>query len=224
MTDLLSSAFEMDRTVGAAEALARMGGALLLGGLVAAIYRWIRGAAVARSELMATLVLLAVLLCLATLVIGDNVARAFSIVGALSIVRFRTVVRDTRDTAFVIAAVTVGLAAGAGYFVAPFLALPVIVVAAFAFAPRGQGLGASGTRRHEVCVRTAPDFGAAGEIRRAIEGCAEDIEFMSITQPKGGEGVQRTWEVTLRHGHDLECVQQAVRALPGVVAVEVRRG
>jgi len=206
------------------EVLVRLVAALVLGGVVAWIYaRTTRGDESAAS-LPTTLVLLAVLIAMVTQVIGDNVARAFSIVGALSIVRFRTVVRDTRDTAFVIAAVTVGMAAGAGYFVAPFLALPVIVVAAFAFAPRGQGLGASGTRRHEVCVRTAPDFGAAGEIRRAIEGCAEDIEFMSITQPKGGEGVQRTWEVTLRHGHDLECVQQAVRALPGVVAVEVRRG
>src|SRR2546430_13730647 len=45
-----------------------------------------------------------------TQVIGDNVARAFSLVGALSIVRFRTVVRDTQDTAYVIFAVVVGMA------------------------------------------------------------------------------------------------------------------
>jgi len=48
-----------------------------------------------------------------TQVIGDNVARAFSLVGALSIVRFRTVVRDTQDTAYVIFAVVVGMAVGA---------------------------------------------------------------------------------------------------------------
>src|SRR3982751_4547644 len=45
-----------------------------------------------------TLVLLCALVAMVTQVIGDNVARAFSLVGALSIVRFRTVVRDTRDT------------------------------------------------------------------------------------------------------------------------------
>jgi hypothetical protein len=224
MNEFLTSAFEMDQTVGAGQALARMAGALLLGGLVAGIYRWTRGAAVARSELMATLVLLSVLLCLATLVIGDNVARAFSIVGALSIVRFRTVVRDTRDTAFVIAAVTVGMAAGAGYFLAPLLALPVIVVGAFAFAPRGQGIGQPGGRRHEVCVRTMPDFAGVDAVREAIGRCASDVECLSFTQPKGGDGVQRTFEVSLRDGHDLECIQAAVRAVAGVTAVEVRRG
>src|SRR3712207_7596331 len=50
-----------------------------------------------------------------TQVIGDNIARAFSLVGALSIVRFRTVVRDTQDTAYVIFAVAVGMAVGAGH-------------------------------------------------------------------------------------------------------------
>ena len=50
-----------------------------------------------------------------TQVIGDNVARAFSLVGALSIVRFRTVVRDTQDTAYVIFAVAVGMAVGANH-------------------------------------------------------------------------------------------------------------
>src|SRR3712207_7408096 len=57
-------------------------------------------------------VLLAVLVALVTLVIGDSTARAFGLVGALSIVRFRTVVEDTRDTAFVIFAVALGMAAG----------------------------------------------------------------------------------------------------------------
>src|SRR6266705_2027586 len=56
-------------------------------------------------SLLVTLVLLAVLIALVTIVVGTNVARAFSLVGALSIIRFRTVVEDTRDTAFVIYAV-----------------------------------------------------------------------------------------------------------------------
>jgi len=169
-------------------------------------------------------VLLSVLLCLATLVIGDNVARAFSIVGALSIVRFRTVVRDTRDTAFVIAAVTVGMAAGAGYFLAPLLSLPVMVVAAFAFAPRGQGIDFARACAAGYVPGLMRTDAAVDAVRAAIGRCASDVECLSFTQPKGAEGVQRTFEVTLRDGHDLECIQAAVRSVDGVSAVEVRRG
>src|SRR4026209_160607 len=67
---------------------------------------------------------------MSTQVIGDNIARAFGLVGALSIVRFRTVVEDTRDTAFVIFAVVVGMAIGAGYSIVAGVRLPAVLLAA----------------------------------------------------------------------------------------------
>src|SRR5688572_3590564 len=94
--------------------LGRLLAALFFGGAVAFVYRRTRGTGEASPSFTVTLVLLSILIAMVTQVIGDNVARAFSLVGALSIVRFRTVVRDTQDTAFVIFAVGVGMAVGAG--------------------------------------------------------------------------------------------------------------
>src|SRR5262245_16441510 len=80
----------------------RLAIAFLLGCLVAGIFRVTQQRANRQTgNMVATLVLLAVLMAMVTLVIGSNTARAFSLVGALAIVRFRTVVEDTRDTAFV---------------------------------------------------------------------------------------------------------------------------
>src|SRR4051794_11486078 len=83
----------------------RIGTALVLGVAVAGLYRWARRGQAVQPTFLTTLVLLAAVIAMATQVIGDNVARAFSLVGALSVVRFRTVVKDTQDTAFVIFAV-----------------------------------------------------------------------------------------------------------------------
>ena len=94
--------------------LGRLIAAMVFGAVVALIYRHSR--AEPPSSFTVTLVLLAILIAMVTQVIGDNVARAFSLVGALSIVRFRTVVRDTQDTAYVIFAVAVGMAVGAHNF------------------------------------------------------------------------------------------------------------
>ena len=80
--------------------LIRLVTATLLGGVVAWIYRSTRERSDVTPSLSATLVLLSVLIAMVTQVIGDNLARAFGLVGALSIVRFRTVVRDTEDTAW----------------------------------------------------------------------------------------------------------------------------
>src|SRR4051794_12126891 len=91
--------------------------AAFLGGLlVSAIYRGTRPRSRITPSFPPTLVLLAILIAMVTQVIGESLARAFGLVGALSIVRFRTVVRDTQDTAFVIFAVVVGMACGAGSY------------------------------------------------------------------------------------------------------------
>jgi hypothetical protein len=122
----------------------RLAAAFALGCVVAGIYRVTHGQPGGQTlGLMATLVLLTVLIAMVTLVIGNSVARAFSLVGALAIVRFRTVVEDTRDTAFVIFAVAVGMAAGTGYFLVVLLGIPLVAVAAFLFRPRaGNALAA----------------------------------------------------------------------------------
>jgi len=100
--------------------------AFVLGLCVAAIYRNTLGRGQSLGTLPTTFVLLSVLIAVVAMVIGDNVARAFGLVGALSIVRFRTVVEDTRDTAFVIFSVAVGMAAGAGYLLLALVAVPAV--------------------------------------------------------------------------------------------------
>ena len=95
----------------------RLAIAAVMGLVVAAVcYGSQRRAAAEVFPFLVTMCLLTILVAMTTLVIGNSVARAFGLVGALSIVRFRTVVDDTRDTAFVIFAVVVGMAVGAGRF------------------------------------------------------------------------------------------------------------
>lgn len=62
-----------------------------------------------------TLVIMAVVVSLIMLIIGSNIARAFSLVGALSIIRFRNAVKESRDVAFYFLAMAVGMACGSGF-------------------------------------------------------------------------------------------------------------
>ena len=117
--------------VSAGEIGVRLGFATVAGLLVAVIAYLAHGHRKTDAPmLLTTLVLLTVLIAMVTMVIGNSVARAFGLVGALSIVRFRTVVDDTRDTAFVIFAVIVGMAIGAGTFMVPLVGIPLVGVVA----------------------------------------------------------------------------------------------
>jgi uncharacterized membrane protein YhiD involved in acid resistance len=51
------------------------------------------------------------------MIIGSNIARAFSLVGALSIIRFRTAIKDSRDTGYIFSAITIGMATGTGMYI-----------------------------------------------------------------------------------------------------------
>lgn len=101
----------------------------------------------APDKLAVTLILMSILIAMATQIIGDNIARAFSLVGALSIVRFRTAVPATRDVAFVLAAVVVGMAIGAGQYWVAGLGIGVIGLATQFNTPSQKGLnGVDGTK------------------------------------------------------------------------------
>jgi uncharacterized membrane protein YhiD involved in acid resistance len=86
--------------------------AFALGIVISVVYHWTHEA-IAERSFTDTLIILCMLISVVMVVIGDSVARAFSLVGALSIIRFRTVVQDPRDIAFVFFALATGMAVGA---------------------------------------------------------------------------------------------------------------
>jgi uncharacterized membrane protein YhiD involved in acid resistance len=65
---------------------------------------------------MHTLVICAMVIGAVMVIIGSNIARAFSLVGALSIIRFRNAVKDPRDVAFIFLSMGIGMASGTGLY------------------------------------------------------------------------------------------------------------
>lgn len=77
------------------------------------IYQWTH-TEIPQKSFTDTLIILCMLISVVMVIIGDSIARAFSLVGALSIIRFRTAIQDPRDIGFVFYALAVGMAVGAG--------------------------------------------------------------------------------------------------------------
>lgn len=68
------------------------------------------------TQLPRSMVLLGVTVSLIMAIIGNSLARAFGAIGALSLVRFRTAIKDPRDLVHVFMAIGIGMACGSGYF------------------------------------------------------------------------------------------------------------
>ena len=59
--------------------------------------------------------------------IGSSLVRAFALVGAMSIIRYRTVLKDTKDLTYVFAALVLGMGAGTGNFMLVFVGSLLLV-------------------------------------------------------------------------------------------------
>ncbi|MPN18516.1 hypothetical protein SDC9_165876 [bioreactor metagenome] len=84
----------------------------LLGVVIYLSYRVSHAAAVYSAKFNVSLIMLALITTLVMNVIGNNIALSLGMVGALSIVRFRTAIKDPRDTAYIFWAVAVGICCG----------------------------------------------------------------------------------------------------------------
>ncbi|WP_164891014.1 DUF4956 domain-containing protein [Botryobacter ruber] len=78
-----------------------------------------------------SLIILPIITSVVILLIGNNIARAFGLVGAMSIIRFRTALRDTQDIIFIFFALAVGMAAGVNLDFTAILATFVIGLVVF---------------------------------------------------------------------------------------------
>jgi uncharacterized membrane protein YhiD involved in acid resistance len=188
---------------------------------VAQIYR--RARAEPASSFTVTLLLLSVLIAMVTQVIGDNVARAFSLVGALSIVRFRTVVRDTQDTAYVIFSVAVGMAVGAASLWVAVAGMAVVAVAAFATRRESAVAPASeppGVVPFRVQVRLGLGRDAAAVVTPVLDQFVQARRLIEVKTARQGVATDVSYRVVLRgedQGHPLVAALNRIDGVMGAV-------
>jgi hypothetical protein len=216
MPEFLIAPFTSATPISPLEVLTRLLIAVALGGVVAWIYRRSRVEYIASFP--ATLVLLAVLIAMVTQVIGDSVARAFSLVGALSIVRFRTVVRDTQDTAFVIFSVVVGMACGASDPRVAVIGIVVVGAAAFIMKPRtGEQTTESFTL--ELRVASGQDLNAA--VAAALDSFVSERRLLSVGTARQGIAIESSYAVRLRPGQKPDELVKTLNRIEGVQNVTI---
>jgi len=89
----------------------------LLNFVIAKLYTVTHGGYSYSKTFLQTIVLVGITVTLIMVVIGSDVARAFALVGAMSIVRFRTPVKDSRDLVFIFSAIAIGMACGTQFHI-----------------------------------------------------------------------------------------------------------
>lgn len=117
MRDILFELFESSKALSLEEILRNLGVAAVVGLLIFMSYWLSHAGTIYSKKFNVSLVVLTVLTATVIGTIGNNVSLSLGMVGALSIVRYRTAIKDSRDTAYIFWSIIAGITCGAGDYV-----------------------------------------------------------------------------------------------------------
>lgn len=149
--------------------------------------------------------------------IGQNIALSLGLVGALSIVRFRTAIKDSRDLSYMFWAIATGLAVGAGSFKLAFCLLAVMSVAAFLL--ERFGLFNTVSSKYILILKCSSD--ARISIARQAEEILGRAELKSANFNKTGQTEEITLFAYFKNLKHLDDAKQKLEKIEGLSSLNI---
>ncbi|GIP29023.1 DUF4956 domain-containing protein [Paenibacillus sp. J23TS9] len=137
MIESIFTSSAADTSLSLSHALLTLVIAVVLGGIISFTYMKTQPAYSPSFTL--TMMVLPVIVAIIIMLIGSNIARAFSLAGAFSIIRFRSAPGDSKDISYVLFSMAAGLAAGVGAF--GYAVLFTIILCALMYVLKQIGFG-----------------------------------------------------------------------------------
>jgi uncharacterized membrane protein YhiD involved in acid resistance len=200
---------------GPADILVNLALAFVLGMVISFVYkRTHRGLSYSQS-FMLTLVFVTVIVAVVMMIIGNNLARAFALVGALSIIRFRTVVKDTKDTAYVFLALAAGMAMGTSNY---FLGVAgVAFMSVIALVLHATNFGS--LYKSEFILRLRAPLGGEPAYSEVIDKFARRSNLLH-TEPSGdAKSIRMTFDIVMKKNLSPNDFTGEIAALEGITEV-----
>ena len=169
-----------------------------------------------------TLLIITMVTTIVIMVIGNNLARAFGLVGAMSIIRFRTAVKDSKDIAFVFFALAAGMAAGAGNHIIGIAGCLSVGLIAFFLHITQYG----STCHEEMLLRfwSIPERSDKPIYQDLFEQYFQVYNMASIRSARLGEFLELTFNVRFKKNKQHQLLIQELTLLEGIEKVSLLYG
>lgn len=155
-----------------------------LSALVGIVYRRTHLQVTYSQSFLHTMVLMGTVVSLVMLIIGSNIARAFALVGALSIIRFRSAVKDPKDVAYIFFAMAIGMACGTRFYLLATIGCFFICSVLYLLHWTNFGSVVDPVRILRVLVPADKDYG--GMFDEAFAAHVEYHQLLEVDSARGG--------------------------------------
>ena len=196
--------------------LLRLLSALVFGQVIAWIYIGTRRGVSYTATVAQAAIVMSLIVTLVMAVVGNSLARAFGLFGALALIRFRTPVKDARDTVFLFFAVAIGIACGTGNLLGA-LAGTVVIGGVLWYLASSRFGARSG---HDGLLRLRMPAASESGVRAALDGHCAWSRIMHMRELADGN-VEYAWQFGLPDLAAAPRLLADVRAVPGAAGVSV---
>jgi uncharacterized membrane protein YhiD involved in acid resistance len=166
------------------------------GMVISLVYRYVYKGPSYSVTFVNSLVILAMITSVVILVIGNNLARAFGLVGAMSIIRFRTAVRDVQDIVFIFFALSIGMAAGVGLYTVAISGTLIISLAIILLSISNFGQ----SKKREFLLQLSYDSSDENEmiIERILKKHCRKLKLVNLKNVGSDNVLEAFYHVSLR--------------------------
>ncbi len=196
-----------------------LGMATLFGWGIAWTYNKTKSFSKNKFELETTIIIMTVITALIIMIIGDSVARAIGIFGAFSIIRFRTPMKNPRDTAFVFFALSAGLSAGVGALMIG--AAGVLFICTLVFFLDYSNVFGLRKKDYILTFRVSTKHYADAKFKEVIERYVHPDMQLNISPTNDGKLVAFTFSISMNKRRILNNFVKELAELEGVSRINV---
>lgn len=168
---------------------------------------------------MHTLVICCMVIGAVMLIIGSNIARAFSLVGALSIIRFRNAVKDPRDVAYIFLSMGVGMACGTGFYNIAITLTLIVCLGAMILA--FSGFGEHGLTERVLRIQAPQTKNFENIFDDVLSNNCEQFSLVSAESTRMGTELELTFSLRVAPNFSSEKLMQELSKLNDNLKVQI---
>ena len=196
-----------------ASAFINIGGALLLGFVVALLYYFTQKRAGGSTSLSVTLIMVPAIIALIVVLIQNNLARAFTLAGSLAIIRYRSQPASPRDVAYVLFSLAIGIACGIGYVA--YAAVFTVIFCAILFVISITGFGGLGRDTMLLKILVPESLNFDGIYDDILNEYADSWKLRRVQTTDFGTVFELIYVVKLKKGTDRKQFMDKIRCKNG---------
>lgn len=210
-TSLLSSLQESTDVFSTADVVFTIILSFLLSLIIAWVYKITYKGVSYTQSYVHTLIMMSMLVAIIMLIIGSNIARAFTLVGALSIVRFRNAVKDTRDVGYIFFAMAIGMAAGTRFYLLATIA--TVLIAFILWGMSTLNLFAKDVREQILKIRLPADMRYEALFEQVFDRYLANYHLIAVETVQAGTQTELIYGIELKRQGDSQALMEALRQL-----------